>query len=95
VVRLATIVAILVSTLVLAGVVIAELGYAPSTPAGWGLLILLGIPAYLVANALGELGMKAVGATGARLRLGRLGRIALLVVFVFPLILVSAYFANR
>jgi hypothetical protein len=52
---------ILALWVVFAGLLLADLfPYSPSTPLGWAVLIILGPPAYIVLQAVGEAGVEWV-----------------------------------
>jgi hypothetical protein len=53
--------------LVMVGLILADLfPYRPSTPLGWVALFILGPPAYLLLEALGEAGMNWISRTFRR-----------------------------
>jgi hypothetical protein len=81
--------------LFLVGLVIAEIGKLPSSGIGWGLLILLGPVGYLVSGAFGEFGMERLSAFSKRFGFGPLGRIALLLLILVPILALSVYLTNR
>ena len=78
--------------LLLVGLVIAEVGTVPSSTAGWCLLISFGPVGYLLASAIGEFGMAVLT---QRLGFGPVGRVALLLLILFPILVLAVYLTNR